>query len=57
MTDLRGKAPRMRMGVYFDNSGSSLRWLAEITDGKRVEFKTPKNTAWFKKYFLDKFQS
>lgn len=39
----------------FDNSGNSLRWLAEITDGKQVELKIPKTTAWFEKYFLDKF--
>jgi predicted ABC-type ATPase len=39
----------------FDNSGSSLKWLAEITDGKHVELKIPKSTVWFKEYFLDKF--
>ena len=40
----------------FDNSGSSLLWLAEITDAKNIELKTENVTDWFKKYVLDKFE-
>jgi predicted ABC-type ATPase len=42
----------------FDNSGDNAAhdqtWLAEITDGKRLELKTGKIPAWFKRSVLDK---
>jgi len=42
----------------FDNSGDNAdckhTWLAEITDGKRLELKTERIPAWFKRTVLDK---
>ena len=40
----------------FDNSGSSLLWLAEITDGQSVELKSQNKSIWFEKYVLDKMK-
>jgi predicted ABC-type ATPase len=42
----------------FDNSGENQKhtWLAEITDGKRLELKTDQIPAWFKRSVLDKIQ-
>lgn len=39
----------------FDNSGATLLWLGEITDGKNLEMKTDQMPAWFKKALWDKF--
>jgi len=42
----------------FDNSGDSASgkqtWLAEITEGKKLELKTDKIPSWFKRSVLDK---
>ena len=42
----------------FDNSGDNVdkkhTWLAEITDGKRLEMKTDRVPAWFKHAVLGK---
>ena len=38
----------------FDNSGHSHIWLAEITEGKKLDVKTDKAPAWFKGAILDK---
>jgi predicted ABC-type ATPase len=44
----------------FDNSGDSTdgkqTWLAEITDGKKLELKTDKVPSWFKRSVLDKIK-
>jgi len=44
----------------FDNSGNNRdgkqTWLAEITDGSRLELKTNQVPAWFKSALLDKIQ-
>lgn len=44
----------------FDNSGDSTvgkqTWLAEITDGKKLELKTDKIPSWFKRLVLDKIK-
>lgn len=37
-----------------DNSDNRHTWLAEITDGKRMQFKTEQIPAWFKRAVLDK---
>jgi hypothetical protein len=42
----------------FDNSGDSKdgtqTWLAEITDGRKLELKTDRIPVWFKRSVLDK---
>ncbi len=38
----------------FDNSGSQLQFIAEITDGNLIGIKTNDFPAWFKEYVLDK---
>jgi predicted ABC-type ATPase len=42
----------------FDNSrhGSELSWIAEVTDGKEIEFKTSLIQHWFKVQVLDKIR-
>lgn len=37
-----------------DNSDNTHTWLAEITDGKLMQFKTEQIPAWFKRAVLDK---
>jgi predicted ABC-type ATPase len=55
--DLLNEAIKLTNRAYiFDNSGSNLLWLAEITDAKTIELKTENITSWFKKYVLDKFE-
>lgn len=55
--DLLAEAIKFTNRAYiFDNSGSSLLWLAEITEGQSVEIKSHNTTAWFKKYVLDKME-
>ena len=55
--DLLSEAIKFTNRAYiFDNSGSSLLWLAEITDAKSIELKTENITPWFKAYVLDKFE-
>ncbi len=55
--DLLSEAIKFTNRAYvFDNSGSGLLWLAEITDAKSIELKTENVTDWFKKYVLDKFE-
>lgn len=44
-------------GYIFDNSGSELLWLAEITDAKSLEIKVDKIPSWFQTYVLDKIKS
>ncbi len=38
----------------FDNSGSDLLWLAEITEAENLEIKSDIVPSWFNKYILDK---
>jgi len=57
--DLLMDAIRLTNRAYiFDNSGDNAdckhTWLAEITDGKRLELKTERIPAWFKRTVLDK---
>lgn len=40
---------------FFDNSGHEHIWLAEITDGKKLEIKTDAIPQWFKKAVWDEF--
>lgn len=55
--DLLAEAIKYTNRAYiFDNSGSSLLWLAEITEGHSIEIKSQNTTAWFKKYVLDKMK-
>ena len=37
-----------------DNADHAHTWLAEITDGRRLELKTDQIPAWFKRSVLDK---
>lgn len=60
--DLLVEAIRQTNRAYiFDNSGDNAdrrhTWLAEITDGKKLELKTEKIPSWFKRAVLDKLQS
>lgn len=56
--DLLPEAIKFTNRAYiFDNSGSNLLWLAEITDAENIEIKTENLPSWFKKYVLDKFES
>jgi predicted ABC-type ATPase len=55
--DLLSEAIKHTNRAYiFDNSGSDLLWLAEITEDQSVEIKSQNTTAWFKKYVLDKME-
>lgn len=55
--DLLAEAIKYTNRAYiFDNSGSSLLWLAEITEGQSIEIKSQNTAAWFKKYVLDKME-
>jgi predicted ABC-type ATPase len=55
--DLLAEAIKHTNRAYiFDNSGSSLLWLAEITEGQSVEIKSQNTAAWFNKYVLDKME-
>lgn len=55
--DLLSEAIKLTNRSYiFDNSGSNLLWLAEITEAKSIELKTENITPWFKTYVLDKFE-
>jgi predicted ABC-type ATPase len=38
----------------FENSGRELQFLAEITDGRRIEIKADSAPAWFRRAVLDK---
>lgn len=53
--DLLWEAVKYTNRAYiFDNSGSQLLWLAEITDAEQLEIKADAVPLWFKKYVLDK---
>ncbi len=52
---LREAVKNTNRAYIFDNSGSELSWLAEITDGNNLELKADTVPVWFKKYILDKF--
>lgn len=57
--DLLMDAVRHTNRAYvFDNSGDSKdgtqTWLAEITDGRKLELKTDRIPVWFKRSVLDK---
>ena len=48
---------RTNRAYIFDNSGDNQEkhtWLAEITDGRKLEMKTDQMPAWFKRAVLDK---
>lgn len=53
--DLLKDAIRFSHRAYlFDNSGTRLVWVAEITDGSRLELKADRIPHWFQKAVLDK---
>jgi predicted ABC-type ATPase len=59
--DLLMEAIRHTNRAYiFDNSGDNAdrrhTWLAEISEGKKLELKTDKIPAWFKRAVLDKLK-
>ncbi len=48
---------RTNRAYIFDNSGDNQEkhtWLAEITEGRKLEMKTDEMPAWFKRAVLDK---
>ncbi len=56
--DLLAEAIRHTSRAYvFDNSIESQErtWIAEITEGRQLDIRTPVVPAWFKKHVLDKF--
>lgn len=53
--DLLWEAVKYTDRAYiFDNSGSDLIWLAEITNAENLEIKNDTAPSWFIKYVLDK---
>lgn len=55
--DLLLPAMRAANRAYvFDNSGAELVWLAEGTDGQKLELKASQIPAWFRKAVLDRLQ-
>ncbi len=55
--DLLWKAVKFTNRAYiFDNSGSELLLLAEITDAEQLEIKTDSVPLWFEKYILNKMK-
>ncbi len=53
--DLLWEAIKFTNRAYiFDNSGSKLLWLAEITDAENLEIKSDAVPSWFRKYVLEK---
>jgi hypothetical protein len=56
--DLLMDAIRYTSRAYiFDNSGDNQEkhtWLAEITEGRKLEMKTDQMPSWFKRAVLDK---
>jgi predicted ABC-type ATPase len=55
--DLLWEAVKFTNRAYiFDNSGSELLLLAEITDAEQLEIKTDSVPLWFEKYVLDKMK-
>jgi predicted ABC-type ATPase len=59
--DLLFDAIRLTNRAYiFDNSGDNAdrkhTWLAEVTDGQKLELKADKIPAWFKRAVLDKIK-
>ena len=41
----------------FDNTGASLSWIAEITDGRDVELKSDRMPAWFQHHVWNKVET
>ena len=39
----------------FDNTLEELRWIAEITEGKKIEMRTPEMPAWLQRVLGEKF--
>ena len=55
--DLLWEAVKFTNRAYiFDNSGSELQLLAEITNAEQLEIKTDSVPLWFEKYVLDKMK-
>ena len=55
--DLLWEAVKFTNRAYiFDNSGSELQLLAEITDAEQLEIKTDSVPLWFEKYVLEKMK-
>ena len=53
--DLLWEAIKFTNRAYiFDNSGSELLWLAEITDAEKLEIKSEFVPRWFEKFVLEK---
>ncbi len=53
--DLLVNAIRLSDRAYiFDNSSQNRIWLAEVTDGSELEFKTDLVPHWFEEYVLDR---
>jgi predicted ABC-type ATPase len=56
--DLLASAIQVSNRAYiFDNSSTSRIWLAEITDGHRLEMRAPEMPEWFKRYVWDRMGS
>lgn len=52
---LKDAIPFTNRAYFFDNSGHEHIWLAEITDGKKLEIKTDSIPVWFKESVWDEF--
>lgn len=53
--DLLSEAIKCTNRTYlFDNSGIEFQWVAEITEGEKIEIKSDNQPLWLKKYVLDK---
>ncbi len=53
--DLLNSAIKLTRRAYiFDNSGAEMKWIAEVTDGKKIEIYSKTIPQWFEKYMLDK---
>lgn len=54
---LMSAALQTNRAYIFDNSSHKETWIAEITDGKKLEMKTNSMPTWFKNALWDKFQA
>jgi predicted ABC-type ATPase len=56
--DLLSSAIEVSNRAYiFDNSSRNRIWLAEITDGHRLEMRAPEMPAWFRRHVWDRLGS
>jgi len=54
LDQLLGAVSLSDRAYIFDNSGQERAWVAEITDGAELEYKTDVVPAWFEEYVLNK---